>query len=261
MYKLIICLILSISSFSYTGKGAFTFSNKEPLNFSQSEFRRYALPQLRTIYQEYFNLYSELSPVFIKLVRTKNLIDQSLRQTNKLESCLKSADISCLKSAKLLKNNLRKIDVSLHEHAGKVQLLRKQLLLRRLNEIQLAIFNLLVQLETYNEDQSSFHFKKFESAINHLSIQYDSFLLGHLDESKNEAFTRVYFSFIKPLKKFVLNKNSSIYLTKNIESLNFAWNEFHMRVTKTNINVTRNTKKQATQIHRRWVSVLKLMIN
>ena len=85
-------------------------------------------------------------------------------------------------------------------------------------------------------------------------------ILQTLPEKTKNEFETVWYFFIREIEKYILPKKTPDELIKRLESLNIIWNTFSMKMTKGNIKLPDNGEKILKIMHRRWVSVLKMIL-
>ena len=98
--------------------------------------------------------------------------------------------------------------------------------------------------------------------INRMKIDWQILFMQAVPEIYRQDMQAVWRNFIDKLEHVVLKTNDIDYLAKNLEHLNFAWNHFHTKMSKH--HSTRPSKKiltSLTTIHRRWNSILKVILN
>lgn len=268
MKSLILFLILS-----QTSHATFSFDGK-PANLTARDFSRYVLPQLKSIEKEFFTLIQDFHPNYRYMLKIKKIIDIAKDDIQEVQKVCKetSPNSRCNTVLGNLKSSWRKIGVNLDELSllaidtkigdnryKKLQLNSK---LENLISKQLEIHGYIHTFALFQDTSISQkrNLKDISESINLFGKLFDIYFLSPLDSNVKDIYSNAYRHFISPLKNYVISPREKKYLLDNVEMLNFTWNAFHMRISKTNLQVSRETKKLATQVHRRWVSVLKLML-
>lgn len=92
---------------------------------------------------------------------------------------------------------------------------------------------------------------------------YNSFyfmIIDNLDESYKNQFNLFWIDFISPLQREIIFKNNSKFLKQRLSNLNASWNSFNVHMNKRNVKITKAQESRLEIIHRRWRSILKLVV-
>ncbi len=287
--------LLPILFIQIEARATFSFDNQKA-EVNEREFHRYVLPQLKSIQKEFFILFQDFHPSYRNMIKGNNVIQLALDDLERYqEKCdEKSEDLKSPGDSKItdycfsLFKNLKTSWLKVGEFINKVSLsippdkipskknknlnnkkyslhvsrdIEMENRLEKLFKNQIRIQNKISQFHILKG--SSFKFPTLDAIkvqVEQFSRSYQFFFLSALEEDIREVYSSVFRYFLEPLQKHVISSKESNYLLKNIEPLNIAWNTFHMRISKTDIQTSAATKKLATQIHRRWVSILKIIL-
>lgn len=264
-----------------TSWGAFTYTPK-PAEISKSDFHRYIIPQLRSINREFFTLMQDFHPQHRFVFKLKKNVELAIEQGKMFQSkcsvSFKAPNIkaensnACSKSLSQVKTNWVKIGNFLNQASLSLQDPSKGVTTEKLPSLQTTqehLFNMHLKISnkissiqfTFGTDlESNYEIKDVLKDMEMFEKSYDIYLFNSMRSDSKEMYFAAYRYFVTPIKIFVLSKKNKKYLLKNIEKLNFAWNDFHMKLTKTNRPVSKGTSSLATQIHRRWNSILKIAL-
>ena len=242
-------LLLLVLYFFSSLTPSFSFYDNQALKLNKRSFERSILPQLKSINRDFYSMlknfdqrYSVLlegRTVILSLSSTSSLKELSERLLN-LESILNRLDVLGVASLST-RHDLWILEIS-NFHKKVIDFS---------NQVQRALF------EGASKEKKWDH---FSHTISRLKIIYQRFFLVPLEDNLRRIVTELYHSFILPTEQHILKKKSKQYLLKNLETLNFAWNNFHMRISK-------GPHKQPTKIliigktmHQRWSNILRIII-
>ncbi len=263
----------------------FDFNNKTKLNLSEREFRVYIIPQLRSIHNEFFTLFTSLNPLYPELLKIqKALRDAQITSHQIIKSCKKST-LDCEKLHHKILGLFSKIEThllnienftyieSIGKNSKKTKINGPKTLqeiyhwVEPLKKLYAQVVKTRVELERHHIFLSQDFLNAYDSLsaidddIQNITTQFLTLFFSLSDKDIGKLFSSVYYSFLRPIDYFVLRTMNDGYLKKEIEALNFSWNDFHARISKSNIKSSKETLKLISQMHRRWVSVLKIMLN
>jgi len=74
------------------------------------------------------------------------------------------------------------------------------------------------------------------------------------------VFDQVWYGFIKPIDRHILQESNIKYLLKHLGDLNLSWNAFHMRVAKSELRMKKSELQTVQIMHNRWNSILKVIL-
>lgn len=193
---------------------------------NKSSYYRYIRPQIRTILVDYEKILTELNP---KLKNIKSAFNNTFALYK-----LTTEDL-------ILKEDVQKYSDAILKSLEKAELENKQKLIFKVKKLQ------------KKENYSELDLKEIYNAFN-------LFILENLDKSYRDQFNLLWLEFISPLRREIMFKNNSKFLTKRLTALNIAWNSFNVHMTKRNVDLPKGTATRLEIIHRRWRSVLKLTV-
>lgn len=261
-------LLLLISRICFADLASpFMFSNQKQLRLSNMEYTRYVRPQLKTMTNEFFDLFKEFDNSQKELVKVHRLFGEMRILVDKCEK--QKQDLSCKNILSDLTSLLKRIEVLLYQIDEKHLNDSKLLFIRRANYIkwvnQYYMF-LTLNFETQNllkeisARESDVPFEIIKTQLHLNEVSFYPLMTISLPIEKQTMFSNVLKGFFLPIEQRILINDNYDYLIQNAEALNFVWNQFNMKLTKSNLEFKNSTKSLSTQIHRRWVSVLKILL-
>ena len=248
----------------------FSYDGKSQLHFTHSDFKRYVRPQLKKIKRDFFSLLNHFNPLYPHILRGREALDSLLSYRQALlEQCQKTPN-NCRDTLQQLHRELINFELLLVEleHKSLSQKLmakiptRSTLWMKKYFALHLEVVKITgsVRAALWLHSTDPTPSDHLPLLLHSLQSHSTGFLFGLLEKDHQKLFSQVYHSFLSPIDKYVLGRNSKQYLTTNIEQLNFSWNDFHMKLAKTNRQFPQPVLSTAEQIHRRWTAVLRRMI-
>ncbi|MCY4644035.1 MAG: hypothetical protein OXB88_05400 [Bacteriovoracales bacterium] len=269
-------LLLTLLSFSSpdTRPSPFSFQKERKLRLSDSDFKNQVIPELKNIERDFFSLFRPLNPLYPSLLKEKKNFFLITQNSLSPVSVCRGKTQECEETLGRLYRALLRFELSLvgpfapegkalglfMEKRPRTSLLWFERALDLHGDIVETATH--VQKILYAHDPSPLRSFSGEwpSVLRSLELKYELFFFSLLSEKERVPFSQVYRSFVSPLSRYVVEGRSKEYLKQNIEALNFAWNDFHMRISKTNRVLPKKTLSKAKQIHQRWVMILRLLL-
>ena len=252
----------------------FSYDGNRKIHFSNRDFQRYIHPKLGHIKRDFFSLFNNFNELYPDLIKGRKLLSAILTYQNSLLSECRKSVPKCEVKIQQLKKEL--LDFELFFNALEIKIIRHKFTNNHPNIHTLwpkDIFDLHLEiLKVSGRIRQAFFFHGVNHSVmerlfqdlphlfRSLWLNYERFFFGPLLEDKRKLLTQVYYSFILPIDKYILRPHSPEYLKKNIETLNFSWNDFYMKISKTNRHFSTKTLSLAQQIHQRWISILRIML-
>jgi len=238
-------------------------------------FRRYVVPQLRSMANEYYLLIKKVEPLSSDMIEVKKTYEKlSIRWDNWKSKCLVGGE-GCSKDLRTIYQEF----VGVEENVGSLRGSLSNLDMTRPATVDtvLAMYADISELSVLDT--------KLTHALEEMLITIDTpywapGALGHdIDQALHRAtlitgitFTRllpdeiasdfefVWQSFIGPIEKRVLRTNDDAFLMKRLEAYNNNWNSFHMKIAKSNKDVDRGVIQIVETMHNRSNNVLKVIM-
>jgi hypothetical protein len=102
--------------------------------------------------------------------------------------------------------------------------------------------------------------KNIKNQMNNIVTIFDLFILQSSDNRFQEDFTTYWSSFVKPIERNVIIRNSKQYFLSNINDLNIRWNALNVRLTKRDFLIPKQAKTLLKIMHNRWNNILKVSL-
>lgn len=238
-------------------------------------FRRYVVPQLRSMANEYYLLIKKIEPLSSDMIEVKKAYERLAIKWDEWKN-------KCLNSGADCANNLRKVYKDFAKAEDNIVGLRSSLI--NLDMTQPATVDTIMAMQTDIRelvviDTRIVH--AFEEMLITIDTPYWSpgTLASIIDQSLHRAaiitgmaFTKllpkeivtdfefVWQAFINPVEKRVLRTDDDAFLMNRLEIFNNNWNAFHMKIAKSNKDVDRGVIQIVDTMHNRWNNVLKVIM-
>lgn len=220
MIRFLFLLILAINSMAY---------DQKHIKVQDGPYSRYVRPQIKNIMSDYKNLVSILIPEFKEFKTT-------LKQINLVykESIIKEKT-----------QNFHEELISLRDTIDKIEMPLKQKVVNSINE------SLTIDKKDYF---------KYKRSLKNIYNHFYFMIIESLDESFKNQFNLFWVEFISPIQREIIIKNNKNFLQKRLTSLNTSWNSFNVHMNKRNVKLTKPQESKLEIIHRRWRSILKIVV-
>lgn len=268
--RAVLCGLLSLLAMG----APFTFNETRKLDFTDRDFQHYIIPQLKNVRRYFFSLFNNFDALYPQLIKGEKAISTLLAQQESLSQTCAQTPASCESSLAELHLEMLRLEMLLsnlegqvkHHHLMKNSPDRYALWVQKFFDLHSQLVDIMGNLQrtlfqhSSNAQQTASFTRELPHLLRSLQLNYEGFFFAPLGEDESKLFGQVYSSFIRPIDKYVLRPRSKDYLKKNAETLNFAWNDFHMKISKSNRTFSSKTLSLANQIHRHWVAVLRVML-
>lgn len=256
----------------------------KPIHISNPTYNTYVRPQLKGMVSEFYSLLKRLHPLEEYFVRMKESL-LKMEDDRRLweKKCALLKDPQCWDLALNLKEQVVNIEKEALEalrlnsraknfeqnfqtHAEEELDTTLELhgllegALASLSTLNLWLEQFLFQLKT-KQPAPHGQEKNFEQALLHLDVTLDVLLVEATPAICREKFRAVWSNFIKKIEKNILLQDRPSYLGKNLGDLNFILNEFNIYIDKKRNPVARALGPQMEDIHGRWNSILRIILD
>jgi hypothetical protein len=268
-------LVLSGPSFSQVRTPYFLYE-KNKIQLADRNFKKYIIPQLRAIKQEYFLLLRKLHPLHDNTIKLYTQLSSTEKTFSNFSSECSQITAECLTSLKGLYLQTRKLDnlisrmqtkeVNLKKAAGLHQTEALLQLISSLGQMGNNNYRLMHALEEYILTSNTSFFPYYdgktliEPTIHEMLLSSELLLNQLLTGELKEDFHAVWMHFFRSIDERIIYKKNKVFLLKRLEGLNLAWNTFHMKMTKGNHNLPKNLVSLIKIMHNRWNSCLKIIL-
>jgi len=270
-------IVALIFLFSFSIQGNYYPYETKKINLRKESFKRYIIPQLQSISKEFYHIIVKLHPAHEPLIKLNVQGKSLVKSLKSFESSCPTMKEGCHEKLKAIYSISRSIDktilriqkykitfdgVSKKNDSG----LYYMKLISLLDKVGNNNYKLMHYLEEYrltaNTNYSSFFNKKnvIKTLIHDILVNTKMAMTGFLNENIQNDFEAVWFHFITPIEESVLEQKNKTFLVNQLENLNISWNTFHMKMTKGNHKLEKKITSIIKIMHRRWNSVLKIIL-
>ena len=257
--KSFICLFILLISFQ-------SLSSQHPYYIKEKKFKRIIRPQLKNIYQNFFQTIKYISPLYEQFYPIFQLTQQIQSEylNLKKQDALTNADLKkiYLKISHLDKILLKQQEFQLNNKTMKKSINSHLKVLNKVNTLSHLILSLLNDLEKtvfLSTSQNVIHPNNLEENIFKLHFYSGQLLLHTLPKEYSEKYLLVWTNFFRIISNQILMKNNASILSMNLYQLNLIWNDFHMKVAKSKNKAPGKMIALLSQIHSRWNYILKFI--
>lgn len=288
MRAIFLALILSSLSHvahSYTGS---QYAGKETV-LKPRTFRRYVLPQLRTMIREYYILLSMFHPLEDKLIDIKETVEKIFLSWEELKSeCFnikhsnnpdqqKAKNKICQQQYTAMYGHSKRMDKHLIKLQDSVLISKKTkgnreesvgnliYLTVTMSEVMNLNYYILNAIEQSRSMMFNIHArrnikKRLDSTIHSARLLTDELLTSQFGKREKDIFDFAWVSFFKRLNNNVVYPRDKEHLLRHLEELNIAWNTVSIKLTKGHTAHSRAVKLAVKVLHTRWNSILKVIL-
>lgn len=240
-----------------------------------SSFRRYVIPQLRSMANEYYLLIKKVEPLSSDMIEVKKTYEKlSIKWDEWKSKCLTGGE-NCAKMLRATYNEF----VGVEENVGALRGSLSHLDITRpatvdtvltmytsISELAVidtrlihAIEEMLITLDTPYWSPGPLA-RDIDQALHRATLITGMAFTKLLPKEISSDFEFVWQSFINPIEKRVLRTDDDAFLMTRLEAYNNNWNAFHMKIAKSNKDVDRGVIQIVETMHNRWNNVLKVIM-
>ncbi len=246
----------------------------QKVKVSDSSYRRYIIPQLKSLLKEYYHILEKVDPLQKEVLKIKaQTIAMRSRWEVTKELCLEISE-ECTKGlreiyhlSRSLDKNLstylnedmsfptesEKVDSTLKLHGSLDKLFN--LNYKNLHAMEEYLITFGTPLFPYNKIH-----KNLGQNLHAMNLTCELAMTGKLIPEIQEEFDFVWNHFFKTIEEHLLSHKGQIYFLKRLGELNMAWNSFSMKMTKGNLKVPPEVSNIVKLMHNRWNSILKIVL-
>lgn len=240
-----------------------------------SSFRRYVIPQLRSMVNEYYLLIKKVEPLSSDMIEVKKTYEKlSIRWDEWKSKCLTGGE-SCSKDLRsiykefvgveenvgTLRGSLIHLDISRPASVDTVLTMYTDISELAVIDTRLihALEEMLITLDTPYWAPGALA-RDIDQALHRATLITGMAFTKLLPKEISGDFEFVWQSFMNPVEKRVLRTNDDAFLMMRLEAYNNNWNAFHMKIAKSNKDVDRGVIQIVETMHTRWNNVLKVIM-
>lgn len=272
-------LFVVIFLFPQESEGNYPYYRFKDLNIKlrKPRYNRYIRPQLRNIVSDYYHLMKKVEPAETELISIRNRTQKMNDIWNEwTKKCVKSYQDNCLGLLRKLYKEARELDTTILtfqnqrlrlKNFGEKTILDTVLhLTNSLDKISNLNYTILHFIEeTLMTNETNYHAAslargKFTTLLHQMLVSSELIMPALISHQFRPVFDKVWYSFIKRLERQILHEDNPDFLLEYLGDLNMAWNDFHMKVAKSEIKLSKNELQVVQIMHNRWNSVLKVFL-
>jgi hypothetical protein len=277
IYKIIFVIFIGCKSILGQVPSTYYLYGKEQLNLNDVSFRRYALPQLKAMTQEFYHILRKLHPLHDDLIKQKSHLNRMSETYQDFQENCPEVSPDCLDRLKGLYLQSRRFDqmaLDLQERKISFNKVKDQEKVNALLTLTGTIdkmanqnYRLMHKIEEYLITTNTTYFPYFDGKkeiypiLNKMKLSSELNMTILLEPKYRKEFDFVRAHFFRQIEFRVVSKKDKKYFLKRLEELNIAWNTFHMKMTKGSNPLPRSLTKFIKIMHNRWNSVLKIILN
>lgn len=278
MVKSILATFILLLSLCSQGNYSYFFFDKKKVSVSEASFNRYIRSQARSIVIEFYHTLRKLDPYHKVLLGLRQDIrsQQQLWKEIRVSCQTSDKEKECEEKFHRFFKRARALDIEILKAIESAPSLEKiksapkrDSIIKTISYLK-AISNENYKMIHYLEEslitkktiyENYFHADiHFDRAFHRMLIKLNFTYGALLDKEYKAQFESCWSNFIKPLEERVVDDRSFTYLLDNLEQLNIAWNNFHMKVDKGIIGVPKHQATTLKIMHNRWNSILKMIL-
>lgn len=273
----VLILLTSMKAFSAEVPPQVFHYHKGPLELSDELFRRYGLPQLRSMANEYFYLIRQLTPDAAELISLREQLNRFKNDTDRWWNDCHLKRKPCLPQMQELLRQARNLDQITLRHLS-----------NRLNYSQAATnqdtIESIIWLESTLGQISMLNYQFSHALEQRLmlvqtpyqtravakmeihQLAHEMLLLSEiaftalLPPGLRDDFHSLWVEVIKPIEqKIILPQDKEFFLAR-MEGLNTSWNSFQMRMTRGTSELPKAQQNLTRIMHNRWNSIQRLIL-
>ena len=250
--------------------------NTEPLTLSDDMFNRYAIPQIRSIHQEYFLMIRQMAPDSGELINLREQLFRLSQDTEKFEKSCPTLTILCTPQISELYRRSRNIDQLVLRHQQNFLKYSEAVLDENIESI-LWLEQALGQILQLNNDfmnrlesklmlsgtpykPSPLTKEKLSVKVHEMLVLAEMSMSALLPKGLRDDFHSIWLNFIKRTELRILEPRDKKALLDQLEPLNTIWNHFNMRMVRGTSILPKAQQSVLRIMHNRWNSMLRIIL-
>ena len=271
--KLLIVLVFIACSPAMANYQYFKFDASKA-TVSDSSYRRYILPQLKSLLKEYYHILEKVDPLQKEVIKVKSQTVAMRTEWEKTkDSCLEISE-ACTKGLREIYHLSRQLDKNLSTYLSEKMTFPKESMkvdstlklhgsldrLYNLNYKNLhAIEEYLITFGTPLFPFNRIH-KNLGQDLHAMNLTCELAMTGKLIPEIQNEFDFIWNHFFKTIEDHLLANRGQKYFLERLGELNMSWNSFSMKMTKGNLKVPKEVSNIVKLMHNRWNSILKIIL-
>lgn len=271
--KLLIALALCFCSAANANYQFYNFDAKK-FTVSDSSYRRYIIPQLKSLLKEYYHILEKIDPLQKEVITVKAQTIKMSQAWSKIKKTCLDITPECTDGLRDIYHLSRDLDQNLSTYLSEKMVFPSDNLkvdsTLKLHGSLDKLFNLnyknLHAMEEYliTFDTPLFPYNKIHRHLGQnlhlMNLTCEFAMTGKLIPEIQEEFDFAWTHFFKIVEDHLLANRGQKFLLNRLGELNMSWNAFSMRMTKGNLKVPSDVSKIVKLMHNRWNSILKIIL-
>lgn len=243
--------------------------NLGKIDITNYEFRRYIIPQLRSILSDFTNVAKHYAETQTPLFKSKNKFTILKRNYLKvLKACPKYLGEECKQSLTEMLNTSRSIEKLVLEETLLVDP-KKQLFIdqvRSINKMATATGKLTIHIENVltsigmGKELDNNMTDQLKNVLTQTTLYYHHYLVSLMPEKYYNNFKVLWTQFILPIEEKIILDSNVDFIRYNLTQLNSTWHDFNMFFLKKEKSTPKKIETYLNTMNRRWNSILKLSL-
>lgn len=235
-----------------------------------SSFQVHVRPQLVGIHQDIQQIFLTMPGYPVEVFQALSLVDQLLAQSRAAHNiCPRQLQSSCLPQLQTSLTILRDLerlwlsqetrastaaDASLTTLAGRKRWLQMMEAARKL-QAQLEAQVLAIQAGRSGDRMNQWQWRR---GVDEIEDWLDMVVIEFVPAKLQEDFRSAWMNFFRPLYKHCVLANNRLFLSRNMDSLNFYWNLLNLKLTKRLKKTPEGMSGPLNAIQNRWNQVMRI---
>ena len=274
-FRSFISIIFICTSFSANTYQTYNFNPKQ-VHITEESFRRIIRPELQLIVREYYSVLKQIIPFCDELIQIKQiLLSLNTDWSIWVKKC-QLIDYECTVDLRTFYKKTRDLDQVIFNIQKSELSFSKS---KNEHDIDSMIYSTYALTQISNNNYYLMHFMEqflitsnttyfrnltnselFIPILNRMLLTSEMMITEQIDPSYRKEFEFIWNDFIRTAERYIVLSGDKEFFMKRLEDYNIAWNDFHMRTVKSNIDLPINAQKIISHIHGRWNSILKYLI-
>lgn len=250
--------------------------NAAPLALSDDMFNRYAVPQLKSIHQEYFLMIRQMAPDSGELISLREQLFRLSQDTEKFEKSCPILTELCSPQVSELYRRSRNIDQLILRHQQNFLKYSEALLDENIESILWLEQALGQILQLNNKFMNRLESKlmlsgtpyppsplakqKLSVMVHEMLVLAEISMSALLPQGLRDDFHTIWLNFVKKSEQHILEPRDKKALLDQLESLNTIWNHFNMRMMRGTSILPKAQQSVLRIMHNRWNSMLRIIL-
>lgn len=243
--------------------------NLGKIDITNYEFRRYIIPQLKSILSDFSNIAKHYAESKTPLLKAKNKFTILKRNYLKVVNiCPKFLSEDCKRPLIDMLKVSRSIEKLVLEETLLVEP-KKQLFIdqvRAINKMTTATGKLTLHIENVltslgmGKQLDNNMTDQLKNVLNETTLHHHHYLISLMPEKYYNNFKVLWTQFVLPIEEKVILDSNIDFIRYNLTQLNSTWHDFNMFFLKKEKSTPKKIEAYLNTMNQRWNSILKLSL-